>query len=55
MTQEGPIYSAFRRTKSDVEGVIPEGFRYRPRKIVVDVAGRMYVISEGTFDGILGV
>lgn len=53
MTQEGQFIQAFGEPKSDVEGVIPEGFRYRPRKIVVDVAGRMYVISEGTFDGIL--
>lgn len=38
---------------TDIEGVIPEGFRYRPRKIAVDIAERMYVISDGTFDGIL--
>lgn len=53
LTREGEFLQAFGEPTSDVEGIIPPGFRYQPRKIVVDVAGRMYVISEGTFDGVL--
>lgn len=37
----------------DVEGVISEGFRYRPRKLVVDPARRMYVIADEVYDGFL--
>ena len=44
MTQEGQFIQAF-GAKSDVEGVIPEGFE-QACKIVVDVAGRMYVIRR---------
>lgn len=38
---------------SDVEGIIPEAFQYRPGKVVVDLARRMYVIVENVYDGIL--
>lgn len=37
----------------DVEGIIPEDFRYRPRKLGVDQAGRLYVIADDVYDGIM--
>lgn len=33
--------------------VIPEGFRYVPIKLAVDAAGRIYVVGQGSFEGIL--
>lgn len=33
--------------------VIPSGFEYFPRKLVVDQAGRIYVVGRGVFDGIM--
>ncbi|NLJ75040.1 MAG: hypothetical protein GX331_08630 [Firmicutes bacterium] len=53
LDKTGAFIRAIGEPQTDVEGVIPEGFRYQPRKVVVDIAERMYVISEGTFDGIL--
>lgn len=50
---KGTFVRSIGEPQTDVDGVIPKGFRYLPRKVVVDVAGRMYVISEGTFDGII--
>ena len=38
---------------ADVQGVLPAGFVYRPSKIGVDQHGRMYVISQDTFEGLL--
>lgn len=34
-------------------GVIPEGFRFRPLRLGVDFAGRIYVICDEVYDGIL--
>lgn len=33
--------------------VLSSSFQYVPRKVAVDSAGRVYVISQGTFDGII--
>jgi hypothetical protein len=33
--------------------LIPAGFQFKPSKLAVDEAGRLYVLSEGTFDGLL--
>lgn len=35
------------------EGIIPEGFRYRPSKVVVDNAGRIYVLVSDVYEGLL--
>lgn len=39
--------------RTDIEGILPEGFVYRPLKVGVDLHNRMYVISQGVFDGLL--
>lgn len=33
--------------------VISDGFEYFPRKIIVDKAGRIYVVARGVFEGII--
>lgn len=50
---EGAFVRAIYEPVPDFAGVIPEGFRFQPRQVAVDVAGRVYVISDGTYDGIL--
>jgi hypothetical protein len=40
---------------SDTDETLSEGFVYRPKKVGVDPAGRMYVISEGVFDGLMSL
>ena len=37
----------------EVEGVLPENFNYKPKKVVVDIAERVYVLSEGVYEGLL--
>jgi tetratricopeptide (TPR) repeat protein len=39
--------------QSNLEGVIPDGFRYLPADVAVDQAGRIYVVSVNTFDGLV--
>jgi len=36
-----------------VSDVLPQGFVYQPIKLVVDSAGRIYVVGKGVFDGIM--
>lgn len=38
---------------SEVAGVIPDDFRYRPIRLAVGIAGQVLVIVEGEFDGIV--
>lgn len=37
----------------DADGIITPDFRYRPRKVGVDQANRVYVVAEDVYDGIL--
>lgn len=39
--------------ETTADGVIPEDFRFRPLKIAVNPAGRIYVIARGVYDGIM--
>jgi len=38
---------------SDEEGIIPEDYRYKPIRLVVDVAKRVFVVVEGEYEGIV--
>lgn len=38
---------------TEAEGVIPEGFIYRPEKLVVDPAGRICVVVADEYEGLL--
>ncbi len=53
LTQQGEFLRTLEAPEPDADGIIPEGFRYRPRKVGVDRAGRVYVIAEDVYDGIL--
>ncbi len=53
LTWEGEFLRTLEAPEPDEDGIIPEGFRYRPRKVGVDRAGRVYVIAEDVYDGIL--
>lgn len=35
------------------DSVIPDEFRYRPSKVAVDPIGRIYVIADGVYDGLI--
>lgn len=50
---DGKVLRVIGAPTSDVEGVLPAGFVYRPTKVGVDQHNRMYVISQDTFDGLL--
>ena len=49
-TREGEVLAAFGLPESDL---MDPGLDYRPEKIVVDSAGRMYVQAAGVFDGLI--
>lgn len=49
----GEVVRVIGEPQSDVEGVLPENLIYRPTRVGVDRAGRIYVIAEGVFDGIM--
>lgn len=51
--REGNLLDVIGAPVTEVDGVIPEDFRYRPYKIAVDISGRMYVLSEDSYEGIL--
>jgi len=50
---EGRLLRTIGPPESDVEGVLPAGFVYRPLKIGVDLHGRIYVISQDVFEGLI--
>ncbi|MFD0714248.1 YIP1 family protein [Paenibacillus sp. GCM10027626] len=50
LTPEGQLARVIEAPKSEL---FRENFVYTPIKLVVDTAGRLYVVSKGTFDGIL--
>lgn len=50
MDQNGRLIRAYTRPKSDL---YEETTPYRPQKVVVDSAGRVYVLSAGVYQGLL--
>ena len=49
-TQDGALVRAYTRPVSEL---YEEGTPYRPQKVVVDSAGRVYVLSAGVYQGLL--
>jgi len=39
--------------KAPESSVLPDGFQFQPSKIFVDLAGRIYVIAQGAYEGIM--
>lgn len=50
---QGRLLRVIGPPESDVEGILPKGFLYRPLKVGVDLHGRIYVISQDVFEGLL--
>jgi len=50
LTLDGKFIREVGPPKADI---LRDNFKYLPTKIVVDTAGRMYVVSKGVFDGVI--
>lgn len=50
MDQQGTIEQVFGAPVADI---VPDNFIYKPVRVAADTAGRVYAISEGTYEGIL--
>ena len=53
LDQDGRFVRQIGRPQTDIEGLIPEGFVYRPAKVVVDQARRTYVLATDQYEGLL--
>lgn len=53
LDSDGRLVRIIGAPTATVSGILPEGFVYKPEKVVVDPAGRLYVISADAYDGIL--
>lgn len=53
LDEHGDLVQIIGAPKSPVEGIIPDSFRYRPIRLVVDSSRRIYVVAEGQAEGIL--
>jgi len=53
LDQNGNFVRQIGKPETDIEGLIPEGFVYRPSKVVVDQAGRTYVLATDQYEGLL--
>lgn len=53
LDQEGRFVRQIGRPQTDIEGLIPDGFVYRPAKVVVDQARRTYVLATDQYEGLL--
>ncbi|MEJ6950133.1 YIP1 family protein [Natronospora cellulosivora (SeqCode)] len=51
--EDGEVIDIIGEPVEQVEGVLPGDFSYRPIKVAVDIAGRMYVLSDDTYEGVL--
>lgn len=49
----GELIRVIGEPKSDIEGVLPKSFVYRPLKVGVDKHGRIYVISQDLYEGFI--
>lgn len=50
---KGQLVRVIGPPRSDVEGVLPNGFDYRPLKVGVDLHDRIYVISQDLPEGLI--
>lgn len=53
LDQDGRFVRQIGKPQTDIEGLIPDGFIYRPAKVVVDQAGRTYVLATDQYEGLL--
>lgn len=50
---EGRFVRQIGAPSSDAEGLVAADFVYRPFKVAVDRVGRVYVLAEGVYDGVM--
>jgi len=50
---QGDLLTEIDKPETDVDGVFLENFVFKPSKVGVDQAGRVYVIAKGVYDGIM--
>lgn len=53
LDQRGEFVRQIGPPRADVEGVVREDLQYLPVDVVVDRAGRIYVLAEGVYEGII--
>lgn len=51
--QQGELLREIGAPYSEVSGVLPADFSYRPLGVVVDNAGRIYVLADGVYEGFI--
>lgn len=50
---EGRLVRTIGPPESELEGILPENFSYRPLRVGVDPHGRIYVISQDLYEGLI--
>ena len=53
LTTSGDFVRVIGPPQTDLKGALPEGFNYRPFKVAVDQGGRIYVLADGIYDGLI--
>lgn len=53
LTVDGEFIRIIGPPQTDLKGVLPENFTYRPFKVAVDQGGRIYVLADGIYEGLL--
>lgn len=53
LTVDGEFIRIIGQPQTDLKGVLPENFSYRPFKVAVDQGGRIYVLADGIYEGLL--
>jgi len=53
LTTDGELVRVIGPPKADLPGTLPENFNYRPFKVAVDQGGRIYVLADGIYEGLL--
>ena len=53
LTADGTFVRIIGPPQADLKGTLPENFNYRPFKVAVDQGGRIYVLADGIYEGLL--
>ncbi|MCK9526785.1 MAG: NHL repeat-containing protein, partial [Limnochordia bacterium] len=53
LTTSGDFVRVIGPPQTELKGALPEGFNYRPFKVAVDQGGRIYVLADGIYDGLV--
>lgn len=53
LTADGQFVRIIGPPQTDLPGTLPENFAYRPFKVAVDQGGRIYVLAEGIYEGLV--